>query len=87
MAKVISKKAKVYEVIVTMTVKKKYTVKADSEAEAETKLAESVIVTVTGPVLCCGQDFPVMQKLGALASLCFSTNFLISSSFGALTAS
>ena len=46
MAKVISKKAKVYEVIVTMTVKKKYTVKADSEAEAETKLAESGIVTV-----------------------------------------
>ena len=46
MAKVISKKAKVYEVIVTMTVKKRYTVKADSEAEAETKLAESGIVTV-----------------------------------------
>ena len=46
MAKVISKKAKVYEVIVTMTVKKQYTVKADSEAEAETKLAESGIVTV-----------------------------------------
>jgi hypothetical protein len=45
MPKVISE-SNVYEVVVTTTIKKRYTVRARSEDQAEEKLAESGIVSV-----------------------------------------